>query len=201
MLTDQGYINHSRFSNIFWIDASSKISIELGLMQIAQANNAPQSVGSVLQWISQKTNWLIIYDGADGHYEVVEKFLPPGKGGNILITSRSVGLKRISSSSLKVLNMAEEEAAALILKSAGLDSMSDNNSNLTRKLTSELGGIPLALDQAGAYMLTSQCGIADYLELYTMHKHELLSSSEFKGASEYDTTTYVWGMGYFNEQD
>ena len=168
-------------------------------MQIGQANNTQQgannSVASVLQWISQSTNWLMIYDGADGHYQAVEKFLPPGNGGNILITSRNVGLKRITETSLKVLNMVEEEAASLLLKSASFASMSDHDSNMARKLALELGGIPLALDQAGAYMLTSQLGIADYLELYTKHKHELMSDPDFKGASDYDRTTYgTWDI-------
>ena len=125
------------------------------------------------------TNWLMVYDGADGHYQTIEKFFPPGNGGNILITSRNVELKRITETTLKVLNMAEEEAASLILKSASFDSMSDHDSNLARELASALGGIPLALDHAGAYMLTSQLGIADYLELYTKHKHELMSNPEF----------------------
>ena len=168
-------------------------------MQIANAYKAPQeakkSARSVLQWISQRTKWLMIYDGADGHYQIVEKYLPPGNRGNILITSRSVGLKRISLTSMKVLNMAEQEATSLLLKSAALDGMSENNNDLARKLASELIGIPLALDQAGAYMLTTQCGIAEYLELYTNHKHELLSNSGFKGASDYATTTYgTWDI-------
>ena len=174
-------------------------SIELGLMQIAQANNAPQeanqSARSVLKWISQRTKWLMIYDGADGDYQVVETFFPPGNGGNILITSRSVELKRISLTSFKVLNMAEEEAATLLLKSAALDGMTRNNSNIVRRLASELIGIPLALDQAEAFMLTTQCGIVEYLELYRKHKHELLSDSGFKGASDYATTTYgTWDI-------
>jgi hypothetical protein len=169
-------------------------------MQIGQPSNTPQeakkSVGSVLQWISQiRTNWFMIYDGADGDYQTVEKLLPPGNGGNILITSRNVELKRITQTSLKVLNMAEEEAASLLLKSASIDSMSDHVSNLARKLASDLGGIPLALDQAGAYILTSQFGIDDYLELYTTHKHDLMSNPEFKGASVYDRTTYgTWDI-------
>ena len=78
-------------------------------MQIGQANDTPteakKSVGSVLQWIAQRTHYLIIYDGADGHYQTIEKFLPPGKGGNILITSRNVGLKRISRTSLNVVKI------------------------------------------------------------------------------------------------
>ena len=156
-------------------------------MQIGQANNV--SAGSVLEWISLKTNWLMVYDGADGHYEMVEKYLPPGNEGNVLITSRNVGLKRITLDSLQVLGMAEEEAFSLLFKSARLDDMSD--SNLARKLVSELGGIPITLDQAGAYMLTMQCGIADYLESYAKHKHELMSNSDFKDASDHDRTIYV----------
>jgi hypothetical protein len=174
-------------------------------MQISQANSTPQEgkqSESVLQWISERTDWLMIFDGADGHYQIVEKFLPPGKGGNILITSRNVGLKRISLTSLKVLNMAEGEATSLLLKSASLDGMSGHNINFARRLASELGGIPLALDQAGAYMLTSECGIDDYLELYTKHKHELMSDPEFKGASNYDRTTYgTWDISMQRIED
>ena len=175
-------------------------------MQIAQANTDTPQEGkqskSVLQWISQRTNWLMIFDGADGHYQIVEKFLPPGNGGNILITSRNVGLKRISLTSLKVLNMAEGEATALLLKSASLDGMSGHNINFARRLGSELGGIPLALDQAGAYMQTSECDIADYLELYAKHKHELMSNPEFKGASDYDRTTYgTWDISMQRIED
>jgi hypothetical protein len=169
---DNELINNSRISNIFWIDASSKDSIELGLMQIGQdSQEAKQSVRSVLEWISQRTSWLMVYDGADGHYQIVEKYLPPGNRGNILITSRSLGLRRITLDSLQILDMAEEEASLLLLKSARLDGMSEKNSYLARKLALELGGIPIALDQAGAYMLITQCGIADYLELYTNLSH------------------------------
>ncbi len=85
-------------------------TIELGLMQMSQAKNAPQEVrrspGLVLQWLSQRSKWLIIYDNADGHYTVVEKFVPPGNGGNILITSRNGELKRLALDSDNVVDMA-----------------------------------------------------------------------------------------------
>ena len=172
-------------------------------MQIGQANNVSQeakhSAGSVLQWLSARANWLMVYDGADGHYQTVEKYFPAGNEGNILITSRNVGLKRITLDSLQVLDMTEEEAVSLLLKSARLDGMSGDNGILARNLASELGGIPIALDQAGAYMLTTQCGIANYLELYTSHKHELMSNSDFKGTSDYDRTTYgTWDISMQN---
>ena len=132
---------------MFWIDASSESSIELALMQIAQGNNASQgtkpSATSALQWISKRTNWLIVYDSADGHYSVVEKFLPPGNGGNVLITSRNPALKRITldQNSLEVLDMINEEGILLLLRSAMLDGTSDHIMSMARKLVSELGGI------------------------------------------------------------
>ena len=198
VFTNSGQIKFPRFSDILWIDASSNMTIELALMQIAQDKNAPdeakKSSESVLKWIAQRNNWLMVYDGADGHYQIVETFLPPGDGGNIVITSRNVGLKRISLKSQKIVEMPEEEASSLLLKSAALDGMSEHN-GLVRKLVSELGGIPLALDQAGAYMLTTECGIANYLELFAKHKHALMSNFEFKGASNYDRTTYgTWDI-------
>jgi hypothetical protein len=41
----------------------------------------------------------MIYDNANGGYQVIEKFLPPGKGGNILITSRNFEVCRITEES------------------------------------------------------------------------------------------------------
>ena len=147
-------------------------------MQIAHAKNAPpdakQSAGAALKWISEGSRWLMVYDGADGHYSAVEKLLPPGNGGNILITSRNVGLKRLTLDSLHVLDMADAEAVHLLLKSAMLDGTSDHIQNIAQKVASELSGIPLALDQAGGYIQSCGCSIDDYFELFKKHKHQLL---------------------------
>src|SRR6266576_1647389 len=191
----------SRFSDIHWLDATSEATIELGLMQIAQAKNAPQKVmhspGLILQWISQIPKWLIIYDNADGDYSVVEKFLPPGEAGNILITSRNGELKRLAVGSVNVLAMEEDEAVTLFLKSAMLDGTSDDVRNVAKKLVLELSGIPLALDQAGAYIHRSGCSIDGYLRLYQKNKHKLMSRKDFKGASGYGRSAYgTWDVSF-----
>src|SRR6266568_155682 len=95
------------FSDIFWIDASSESNIDLRLKQIARAHGIESE--SVLEWIAAKGNWLLVYDNADGEYQVVEKFLPPGNQGNILITSRNKALGRLTTSenSLEVDKMEE----------------------------------------------------------------------------------------------
>ncbi len=191
----------SRFSDIHWLDASSEATIEVGLMQIAQAKNASKEVmhspGLILQWISQLPKWLIIYDNADGDYSVVEKFLPPGETGNILITSRKGELKRLVLDSANVLAMEEDEAVTLFLKSAMLDGTSDDVRNVAKKMVLELDGIPLALDQAGAYIHKSGCGIDGYLKLYQKNKQKLMSKKEFKGASGYGRSAYgTWDISF-----
>ncbi|KAF8324734.1 hypothetical protein F5887DRAFT_1288641 [Amanita rubescens] len=182
------------FSDIFWIDASSESTIDLRLKQIAQANSgtagAASSAASALKWISKKLNWLMIYDNADGGYQIVERFLPPGNGGNILITSRNLELMRITEKSMEVLEMGEEEALSLLSKSARLSYTSENIQTMGKQLISKLGGIPLAIDQAGAYMLTCKCPLDDYLELFAKNHDKLMSNPLFKGASDYGSCTY-----------
>ncbi|KAF8345239.1 P-loop containing nucleoside triphosphate hydrolase protein [Amanita rubescens] len=182
------------FSDIFWIDASSESMIDLRLKQIAQANSgtaeAASSASSVLKWISKTSNWLMIYDNADSGCHVVERFLPPGNEGNILITSRNLELMRITENSVEVIEMGEEEALSLLSKSARLNYESENTQSMAKQLISKLGGIPLAIDQAGAYMLTCKCPLDDYLELYAKNHDELMSNPLFKGASDYGSCTY-----------
>ena len=57
----------------------------------AQAFCQDDAVESVLQWISSiQEEWLIVFDNADEPpVYVMERFIPPGNRGNILITSRN----------------------------------------------------------------------------------------------------------------
>jgi len=187
-------LNYHRFSDIFWIDASSEDTIDLRFRQIAQANKAPpeavSSAVSALKWISEKSGWLLIYDNADGGCQVVERFLPPGKGGNMLITSRNLELKRVAEHSMEVVDMREDEALSLLFKSAKINDTSQKVHTLAKQLISMLYGIPLAIDQAGAYMMTCSCPLEDYLELYVKNHSQLMSDPSFNGASDYGSSIY-----------
>ena len=83
-----------RLSHVFWVDASSVESITMSIRGIssisaAQASCLDDSVESVLQWMSGiQEEWLIVFDNADDlPVYVVERFIPIGNRGNILITS------------------------------------------------------------------------------------------------------------------
>ena len=147
----------------------------------------------------------MIYDGADGHYSVIENFLPPGNGGNIMITSRNIGLKRfaLNRNSMEIHGMEDEDAISLLLKSAMLGDTDDDIHNLAQQLVSQLDGIPLAIDQAGAYMHSCGCSISDYVELYTRYKDKLMRGTPgFEGASGYGRSTYgTWDISMKKMED
>jgi hypothetical protein len=53
----------------------------------------------------------------------------------------------------------------LVMQDASLESASADDVALARSIVQELGGLPLALDQAGAYIEEVQCGLLDCQQL------------------------------------
>ena len=118
------------FSSVFWMDASSVGTITQGLKGIrnlpaAQSSGLDGSPESALHWIgSLKDNYVMVFDNADVLSPAeLETYLPPGRGGNILITSRNSTMRNLTSPehSLEVTKMEEEHAIELLLKASYLD--------------------------------------------------------------------------------
>ena len=190
---------------MFWIDASSLDSISVSLkgisrIPVAQASGVAGSVGSVLQWIfCIQEEWLIVFDNADDPSpEAVAKFIPPGIRGNILITSRNRSMGRVIGfgNLIEITEMEESDAVALLLRVSDLDPLPEHIQT-AKGIVAELGYIPLAIDQAGAYIEAGKCDISRYLRRFFMHRQTLMSDATFKGASGYNQTVYgTWDLSF-----
>ena len=194
-----------RLSHVFWVDASSEGNIIMSLRGIssisaAQAACLDDSVESVLQWISGiQEEWLIVFDNADAPpVYVVERFIPSGNRGNILITSRNESMGRVvpSENIIEINEMEEADAITLLLKASHLDA-SAKHMEVAKKIVIELGCMPLAVDQAGAYIRAGRCSINKYLQQLSLHHQTLMSDPTFRGASKYDRTVYgTWDLSF-----
>ena len=171
------------FSLVFWIDASSIGTITQGLKGIcntpaAQSSRLDGSPESALHWIGfLKENYVLVFDNADVLSPAeLEAYLPPGRGGNILITSRNSTMRSLASpeNSLEIIEMEENDAIELLLKASFLDPCSMKFQNEASKIVKELCCLPLAIDQAGAYIGSGATSIGDYLEKYFEHTKTLL---------------------------
>ena len=171
------------------------------LKGIGQSCGLDGSPESVLWWIgSLKENYIMVFDNADNLSPAeLEAYLPPGRGGNILITSRNSALMTLTSpeNSLEVTEMEENNAIELLLKASYLDLSSMEFQAEASKIVTNLFFFPLAIDQAGAYIASGATTIADYLAIYSKHRKTLLCHSEFTGASKYNRTVYeTWELSY-----
>ncbi|KIJ97496.1 hypothetical protein K443DRAFT_105574 [Laccaria amethystina LaAM-08-1] len=194
------------FSSVFWMDASSVGTITQGLKGIcnlpaAKSSGLDGSPESTLHWIGLlKENYVMVFDNADILSPAeLEAYFPPGRGGNILITSRNSAMRNLTSpeNSLEVTEMEENDAIELLLKASCLDPFSMEFQTEASKIVKELFCLPLALDQAGAYIASGATTIGNYLAKYFEHRKTLLSHSEFTGASKYNRTVYeTWELSY-----
>ena len=190
---------------MFWVDASSLESINMSLKGIssipsAQASYLDGSVESVLQWMSIiQEEWLIVFDNADDlPSDVVAKFIPPGNRGNILITSRNRSMGRLVAfeNVIEINEMEEADAITLLLKASCLDTSAEHL-QAAKNIVITLGCLPLAVDQAGAYIEAGKCDINEYLREFSSHCQTLMLDSTFRGASDYNRTVYgAWDLSF-----
>ena len=178
-----------RFSRIFWIDATNDEAIKFCYQTIAGYPEAVASgvkdMASAIHWLSEmNSNWLLIFDNADGKPNMVSKYLPPGDRGNVLITSRNPEMKGIVSSGawIEVEEMEEEDAISLLLKAASLDDSSEELRQASKTIVKELCFLPLAVYKAGATIASGICGLNDYPQMLSACRRILLAHPPFEGA-------------------
>ena len=191
-----------RFEDIFWIDASNRDTLEQSYKDIAlriqPGLNPKCSLKTALQQLENlESEWLLLLDGADD-INALAGLWPPGSQGNIIYTSRNHMLRSLPGPQIcKVGEMSEVDAAALLLKSARLDSSVITYKEYIGPILKELGHLALAIDQAGAYIANGQCSIQGFLSTFRNHRRELLQNEAYKGASEYDRAVYAtWDLSY-----
>ena len=190
---------------MFWVDASSLESINMSLKGItsipaAQASCLDGSAESALQWISGiQEEWLIVFDNADDlPPDVVAKFIPPGNRGSILITSRNPSMGRLIgfNNVIEINEMEEADAITLLLKASHLDASAEHL-QAAKNIVTSLGCMPLAVDQAGAYIEAGKCDINKYLRQFSSRRQTLMLDATFRGASGYDRTVYgAWDLSF-----
>ena len=146
--------------------------------------NAVASVHAVLA--TYPAEWLLIFDNAPGP-AAIQAFLPPAGRGRVLITSQS-GLWP-SGQGIDVGALNTTDAADFLIKRTG-----DPDHQSADTLAGELDGLPLALEQAAAYVQATGDSIAGYLPLLRLRLSDMLARGEPTGCSKTVATT--WALAF-----
>ena len=187
---------------VFWINGESDENIQKSVVEILSLVNIPAStvdniddtLNRCLAWLSKKKHpWLLVVDNAD---DLQDSNCPRGikkicrgpwqrssnasKHGHILLTTRQNAkdtqsvLKLSSDDCLELQCFSEEEGALFLTQRTGFRGESLDPEAVL--LTKELGALPLALEQAAAYLSASPIPLSfkDYLDKFKVVKLRLL---------------------------
>ncbi|KAJ7895905.1 hypothetical protein B0H14DRAFT_542649 [Mycena olivaceomarginata] len=186
-----------RFTKQFFIDASSQKTLDTAFTNIAIANKIGNSFQDALSWLIMGTKeWMLLFDNADDPNIDLFLFFPQCTHGNIIITSRNPRLAvHGPRSHSEVGNMEETDAIELLLLSAAEDNTVETAERAS-EIVKELYYLPLAIIQAGAYILKFSC-LDQYLSLYKQDHARLLKEHPEQSHDDYGLTVYTtWEISF-----
>ena len=139
-------------------------------------------------WLASHPRWLVIIDNVDDPavLPTVHRLVPDDRLGQVIITSRiSTWPGRYHR--LEVIALETDPAAQLLLRSTA-----DADEQAALSLAGDLGGLPLALQQAASYCEQNGKTLAGYLALFrdTRRQSRLLGA----GADGDETVATTWAV-------
>jgi Tetratricopeptide repeat len=162
---------------IWWVPSEQPAAIPGLLAGLAKRLGVPEHLdraellASLWDELRRRDRWLLVYDNAQGPRELAP-YRPPGGAGRVLVTSRASTWEH-GTATVRLDVLERDESVAFLRRRTG----SDDTTSLAA-LAEALGDLPLALEQAAAYLDETRTTPADYLKLYREHGAELLALGE-----------------------
>ena len=201
------YRFHQDYQAVLWAHAESPETLISSYTEIATLLNLPVKdtqeqkviIQAVKVWLQNHRDWLLI---------LVQTF---GKRGIKKLDDRNIEAIKpvywvagvIAVIVPLVETFAQEQGVLFLLRRAGLIPLDADVSlalpqdqALAQQITEEVGGLPLALDQVGAYLETTGCGLAAYWQQYQQHRKELLKEYRGMEADHPQPVATTWSLSF-----
>ena len=186
------FYDESIYEWAFWVRADTELNIVTGLAELARSLNLGEGKLDELaerarRWLETHDRWLLIFDNADDP-KLLEPWMPKNLQGRVLLTSRakrfvSLGIK----APIELKAFSQQESIEFLQERCDRLSLDAAELAALAALAQELAGLPLALEQAGAYLQQMQVSFAVYWRHYQRRRLELLERGKPE-TGEYPTS-------------
>jgi tetratricopeptide (TPR) repeat protein len=187
---------------ILWTNAESESALDSGVAAFAPelgltvSQDQAETVKGVKRWLGKNANWLLILDNAD-EPEIVKKFLPNQYSGKVLLTSRAQNFRSVGiANPVNLSVMTEAEALEFFAKSLGVEEIASPEMEAAKALAAELGYLPLALEQAAAYISVEEVTFGEYLGKYRELRAAIFGMSEAQAGNYKETVMTTWRLNF-----
>ena len=211
LAVEYAYRFRHEYQAVLWARAESTDTLSASYTEIAQMLNLPERneqeqplvIQATKRWLQTHRGWLLILDNAD-EPDLIAPFLPQMGSGHLLITTRATALRHLGMTTpFTVETFGPSDGALLLLRRAGLlppdapfEQATQQDQTLALEITRELGGLPLALDQAGAYLEATGTSLAFYQQIYQQHRADLLKERRGSEQDHPDPVATTWLLSF-----
>jgi len=201
---EYAYRFRSEYKAVFWTRADSHLALSTGFVEIAEALNLPEkdaqnpddAVLAVTRWLENNSGWLLIFDNADVP-EQLKEFRPRNAKGHVLLTSRAQNFDKLGvAKPIEIDVMLPEDALSFLFTRTGREKNNAAEKEAAAKLGEELGYLPLALEQAGAFITAKKARFQDYLGGYRKRHLELLQESRPVTGDYPESVATTWAINF-----
>ena len=187
---EYAYRNAARYQLVWWIRAETQEARHADLLalgkQLSLSVDASTPVDGQITllraWLEQHDNWLLVFDNVETPDDL-QNLMPHIGAGHVIITSRY----RAWGSVAEVMNLGlwtEDEAATYLVKRTGFEEGA-------AELANSLGYLPLAIEQAAAYVDEARITLGQYSELFQTSRSRMLGASSGKA-----TVATIWSLSF-----
>jgi tetratricopeptide (TPR) repeat protein len=193
--------HRDEYRQVFFVRSETVADIIGGFAKIAELLALPEAgeqdqnavAVAVRRWLEGNEGWLLILDNADTP-ALLEPYLPIDSAGHVLVTSRAQNFAVLNLDSERLAPPPAEEARDFLLKRTRRQSARAAERQAATDLATELGSLPLALEQAAAYISTREVSFADYLDSFRRRGLELVGQSGPEAGTRHDPVAVTWSL-------
>jgi tetratricopeptide (TPR) repeat protein len=201
---EYAYEHADEYTNVFWTGAETDLELSAGYREIARYLNLPvkdlQNLDDIVRAVKYhlETNggWLLILDNA-GRQEVIKPLLPRKGYGHVLLTSRSSAFDALFvTNPIEITEMVPSEARNFLHRRTGRDQENTAEAEAAATLAEELDYLPLALEQAGAYIYANRTPFQRYLAGYRNRHLQLLEQAKPVTGDYKASVRTTWALNF-----
>jgi tetratricopeptide (TPR) repeat protein len=189
---EYAYRNSAAYDVVWWVSTEEDVTLKSDYAALASrlgltpGKDLDEAINKTRVWLDGNGSWLLVFDNARDPKQL-RPYLPQGRTGHVLITSRNPHWRAIGAPH-GVETWSPEQGAAFLERRTG-----QNDRAAAAQLATDLGCLPLAIEQAAAYIEVNEKTIAGYAGLFAK-RHLQVLEQEGPGTDYPGTVATTWSL-------